>query len=595
MGHNRKIDPNDQRKLDKSTLKTLKRLSKYLKPHVFLIFLTVIFGIVGTIFDILGPLIMGNTTNYVIDSLSEGNFLLGKFMNFIYKLIIIFLISYFAEMLRLKISNKVKVSIIYTMREDLSKKLKSLPISFFDKNPVGDLMSRMTSDIQTLADSLNQVLNQIFNSLVVIVGITIIMLSISPILTLITIFVIPLTALFSVRILKKSQELFSIQYKDLGNLNSHIEEMISANKLVKAYNFEESALNAFLEKNERLKESSKKSDFLSGIIMPISMFINNAGMVGVSIGGSYMILKGSLNIGNFQSFVQYARRFTRPVQMVTEILNVLQSGIAASERIFKVLDAEEKRAYELSKVDINNLRPSVEFKNVTFSYNKKDIIIDDFSLDIKEGSTTALVGETGSGKTTLVNLLMRFYEPDKGSILIDGVDIKDISDRDLRTFISMVLQDTWLFKGTIGDNISYGRESLTDAEIKKYAQNAYADDFIMKLNGDYNFKLEEDGEGISEGQKQLITIARALALSPKILILDEATSSIDTKTERSIQKAMEKLVEGRTSIIIAHRLSTIINADQIVVLKDGKIIEKGKHFELLERGGYYKELYTSQF
>lgn len=334
-------------------------------------------------------------------------------MNFIYKLIIIFLISYFAEMLRLKISNKVKVSIIYTMREDLSKKLKSLPISFFDKNPVGDLMSRMTSDIQTLADSLNQVLNQIFNSLVVIVGITIIMLSISPILTLITIFVIPLTALFSVRILKKSQELFSIQYKDLGNLNSHIEEMISANKLVKAYNFEESALNAFLEKNERLKESSKKSDFLSGIIMPISMFINNAGMVGVSIGGSYMILKGSLNIGNFQSFVQYARRFTRPVQMVTEILNVLQSGIAASERIFKVLDAEEKRAYELSKVDINNLRPSVEFKNVTFSYNKKDIIIDDFSLDIKEGSTTALVGETGSGKTTLVNLLMRFYEPDK--------------------------------------------------------------------------------------------------------------------------------------------------------------------------------------
>lgn len=595
MGHNRKIDPNDQRKLDKSTLKTLKRLSKYLKPHVFLIFLTVIFGIVGTIFDILGPLIMGNTTNYVFDSLSEGNFLLGKFMNFIYKLIIIFLISYFAEMLRLKISNKVKVSIIYTMREDLSKKLKSLPISFFDKNPVGDLMSRMTSDIQTLADSLNQVLNQIFNSLVVIVGITIIMLSISPILTLITIFVIPLTALFSVRILKKSQELFSIQYKDLGNLNSHIEEMISANKLVKAYNFEESALNAFLEKNERLKESSKKSDFLSGIIMPISMFINNAGMVGVSIGGSYMILKGSLNIGNFQSFVQYARRFTRPVQMVTEILNVLQSGIAASERIFKVLDAEEKRAFELSKVNINDLRPSVEFKNVTFSYNKKDIIIDDFSLDIEEGSTTALVGETGSGKTTLVNLLMRFYEPDRGSILIDGVDIKDISDRDLRTFISMVLQDTWLFKGTIADNISYGRESLTGAEIKKYAQNAYADDFIMKLNGDYNFKLEEDGEGISEGQKQLITIARALALSPKILILDEATSSIDTKTERSIQKAMEKLVEGRTSIIIAHRLSTIINADQIVVLKDGKIIEKGKHFELLEKGGYYKELYTSQF
>ena len=595
MGHNRKIDPNDQRKLDKSTLKTLKRLSKYLKPHVFLIFLTVIFGIVGTIFDILGPLIMGNTTNYVFDSLSEGNFLLGKFMNFIYKLIIIFLISYFAEMLRLKISNKVKVSIIYTMREDLSKKLKSLPISFFDKNPVGDLMSRMTSDIQTLADSLNQVLNQVFNSLVVIVGITIIMLSISPILTLITIFVIPLTALFSVRILKKSQEFFSIQYKDLGNLNSHIEEMISANKLVKAYNFEESALNAFLEKNERLKESTKKSDFLSGIIMPISMFINNAGMVGVSIGGSYMILKGSLNIGNFQSFVQYARRFTRPVQMVTEILNVLQSGIAASERIFKVLDAEEKRAFELSKVDINNLRPSVEFKNVTFSYNKKDIIIDDFSLDIKEGSTTALVGETGSGKTTLVNLLMRFYEPDKGSILIDGVDIKDISDRDLRTFISMVLQDAWLFKGTIGDNISYGRESLSEAEIKKYAQNAYADDFIMKLNGDYNFKLEEDGEGISEGQKQLITIARALALSPKILILDEATSSIDTKTERSIQKAMEKLVEGRTSIIIAHRLSTIINADQIVVLKDGKIIEKGRHQDLLDQNGFYKDLYSSQF
>ena len=499
-----------------------------------------------------------------------------------------------AEFLRLKIANKVKVSIIYTMRADVSKKLKDLPVAFYDKNPLGDLLSRMTNDIQTIGDSLNQVLNQVFNSLVVVLGILIIMLRISPMLTLITVLIIPATILASVSIIKKAQALYSIQYKDLGDINTHIEEIFSSNKLVKAYNYQDQALKDFEEKNERLRESAAKSDFLSGITMPISFFINNLGLVATAMVGAFEIINGSLDIGSFQSFYEYSRKFNRPIQLITEMLSILQSGIAAAERVFELLDGEEEVQKALADVDVNDLKAKLDFNDVRFSYGDKEVI-KGISFSAQAGSKIAIVGPTGSGKTTLVNLLMRFYDVDSGEILLDGVNIENIKRSDLRENISMVLQDTWLFQGTVLENISYGTKGASRDHVIKAAKSAYAHDFISKLPQGYDTILEENGSNISEGQKQLITIARALLKNPRILILDEATSSIDTRTERLIQKAMDQLVLGRTSFIIAHRLSTIIKADMILVLKDGRIIEKGNHEDLLKQNGFYKDLYSSQF
>lgn len=594
MPRGKDVDPKDQRKIDKESLKILLRLLAYLKAHKLLIILTMVFGLIGTVFEIIGPYIMGNTTNYVVEGIKNNNFEIFEFLKYIYLLIFIYLLSYVAEIVRMKIGNKVKVSVVYTLREDVSQKMKRLPVSFFDKNPVGDLLSRMTSDIQTIGDSLQQIINQIFNALVIVVGITVIMFYISPLLTIITILAVPATILASISIIKKAQKLYALQYKDLGEINSHIEEMFSSNKLVKSYNYEAQALGEFVEKNERLRESAAKSEFLSGVTMPIALFINNLSIVAIAIVGAFQILKGQINIGNFQSFVQYSKKFNRPIQVLTELLSILQSGIAASERVFQVLDGEEEKKEFDDSIEIKDLKPQVSFNNVSFGY-EEELIIKDLSVDIDAGLTVAIVGPTGSGKTTLVNLIMRFYETNKGSISIDGIDIQKISRDKLRSYIAMVLQDTWLFQGTIAENIAYGSENVSREEIIKAAKNAYAHDFIMKLPEGYNSVLEENADNISEGQKQLITIARALIANPKILILDEATSSIDTRTERLIQKAMERLVKGRTSFIIAHRLSTIIKADLILVIKDGTIIEKGSHEELLNKEGFYRELYTSQF
>ncbi len=587
------LNPEDARKFDKNTFRTLKRLFSYLSPHKFLLLLSILFGIFGTAFDIMGPFIMGNTTNYVVENYQSGiDF--SYFMRFIYILIGLYVLSYIAGYIRMRLGNTVKVSIVYEMREDVSQKLKKLPISFYDQNQTGDLLSRMTNDIQTIADGLTQVINQLFNSLVIIIGITGIMLYISPMLTLITILVIPLTILASFKIVQESQKLYSVQWKDLGELNSHIEEMYSSNKLVKSYNYEDESLEQFNLKNERLRASASKSEFLSGITVPISMFINNIGVVGVAVVGAYFVLTGRINIGNFQSFAQYSKRFTRPIISMTDILSVLQSGIAAAERVFEILDADEESLEKVGESKISDLKPSVEFENVSFGYTD-EMVIKNLDLNIKEGSNVAIVGPTGSGKTTLVNLLMRFYDVDEGSIKIGGVDIRDFSRSSLRNYLSMVLQDSWLFEGTVAENISYGNEDATMEEIIQASKNSYAQDFILKLPNEYDTILEENASNISEGQKQLLTIARALIANPKILILDEATSSIDTRTERLIQKAMDNLVEGRTSFIIAHRLSTIINADIILVLKDGEIIEKGSHKELINQDGFYKELYYSQF
>lgn len=589
-----KVDPKDQRKIDRDTFITIKKLFKYLRPHRTFMIFTIVLGIIGTGFEVIGPFIMGNTTNYVIESFKANSFQIQNFLKYIYILLGLYVLSYLAETFRLRIANRVKVSIVYELREELSRKMKKLPVSFFDKNPVGDMLSKMTNDIQTIGDSINQVVDQIFNSLVVIIGVLAIMLYISPILTLITILVVPLTILASVKIVRESQKSYSLQYKNLGEMNSHIEEIFSSNKLVKAYNYEEHSLNEFLEKNEKLRKSAARSEFLSGITVPIATFINNLGVVGISIVGAYLLLKGKINIGNFQSFTQYSRRFTRPIQEITNIMSVLQSGIAASERVFEVLEAKEEIEDSKEDISIEEIRPNIKFENISFGYNEEKII-KNLSLDIKEGSTVAIVGPTGSGKTTLVNLIMRFYDVSEGKISIDGIDIKSFRRTDLRNYLSMVLQDTWLFEGTIAENIAYGKDNVSKKEIVEAAKNAYAHDFIMKLPNEYETVLEENASNISEGEKQLITIARALIANPKIMILDEATSSIDTRTEKLIQKAMEKLVEARTSFIIAHRLSTIVNADLILVLNNGTIIEKGSHKELLEQNGFYKELYSSQF
>lgn len=590
----RKVNPKDQRKLDKESFKILKRLFTYLSPFKLGIFFIIAFGLLGTVFEILGPLLMGKATNIIVAGFKEKNFLWASFIKIIYLLLILYGLSALAEFLRLKIANKVKVSIIYTMRADVSKKLKDLPVAFYDKNPLGDLLSRMTNDIQTIGDSLNQVLNQVFNSLVVVLGILIIMLRISPMLTLITVLIIPATILASVSIIKKAQALYSIQYKDLGDINTHIEEIFSSNKLVKAYNYQDQALKDFEEKNERLRESAAKSDFLSGITMPISFFINNLGLVATAMVGAFEIINGSLDIGSFQSFYEYSRKFNRPIQLITEMLSILQSGIAAAERVFELLDGEEEVQKALADVDVNDLKAKLDFNDVRFSYGDKEVI-KGISFSAQAGSKIAIVGPTGSGKTTLVNLLMRFYDVDSGEILLDGVNIENIKRSDLRENISMVLQDTWLFQGTVLENISYGTKGASRDHVIKAAKSAYAHDFISKLPQGYDTILEENGSNISEGQKQLITIARALLKNPRILILDEATSSIDTRTERLIQKAMDQLVLGRTSFIIAHRLSTIIKADMILVLKDGRIIEKGNHEDLLKQNGFYKDLYSSQF
>lgn len=590
----RKVNPRDQRKLDRESFKILKRLFTYLSPFKLGIFFIIVFGLLGTVFEILGPLLMGRATNIIVAGFKEKNFIWENFIKIIYILIILYGLSALAEFLRLRIANKVKVSIIYRMRADVSKKLKDLPVAFYDKNPLGDLLSRMTNDIQTIGDSLNQVLNQVFNSLVVVLGILIIMLRISPLLTLITVLIIPATVLASVSIIKKAQKLYSIQYKDLGDLNTHIEEIFSSNKLVKAYNYQDQALKDFEEKNERLRDSAAKSEFLSGITMPISFFINNLGLVVTAMVGAFEIIKGNLDIGSFQSFYQYSRKFNRPIQLITEMLSILQSGIAAAERVFELLDGEEEVQKDLANVNVNELKAKLDFKDVRFSYGDKEVI-KGISFSAQDGSKIAIVGPTGSGKTTLVNLLMRFYDVDSGEILLDGVNIENIKRSDLRENISMVLQDTWLFQGSVLENISYGTKGASREDIIKAAKSAYAHDFISKLPQGYDTILEENGSNISEGQKQLITIARALLKNPRILILDEATSSIDTRTEKLIQKAMDQLVLGRTSFIIAHRLSTIIKADMILVLKDGKIIEKGRHQDLLDQNGFYKDLYSSQF
>ncbi len=477
----------------------------------------------------------------------------------------------------------------------MDKKLSKLPLKYYDSNQTGDILSRVTNDVDTISTTLQQTLTQLITSVISVIGIFIMMMTINWVMTLVTILVLPIGIMATKTIAKKSQDYFRIQSNKLGELNGHIEEMYSGHSIVKAYNMEDRSLESFDNINEDLYESSYKAQFISGIIRPIMVLINNIGYVIVSVIGGLFAISGKISIGEIQAFVQYSGQFMQPIIQAADVINTIQSTIASAERVFEVLDEEEEVQALETEIGEREVSGRVEFKDVFFSYNKEEELIKDMNIKVEPGDTVAIVGPTGAGKTTLVNLLMRFYEIDSGEILIDGVNIKDMSRFQLRETFGMVLQDTWLFNGSIRDNIAYGKKDASDVEVYKAAKLAQADYFIRTLSDGYDTILDEDAGNISQGQKQLLTIARAIIADPRIMILDEATSSVDTRTEVLIQKAMDTVMEGRTSFVIAHRLSTIRNADIILVMDQGRIIEQGSHKELMEEAGFYYELYNSQF
>ena len=489
----------------------------------------------------------------------------------------------------------VSQKLTYTMRKEISEKIDRLPMGYFDKMTHGEILSRITNDVDTLSQSLNQSATQVITSVATIIGVLVMMLSISPLMTVIAILILPLSMGLIGMIVKRSQRYFKEQQEYLGYVNGQVEEVYGGHNIVKAFNKEDDVIDEFDRDNDRLYRSAWKSQFLSGMMMPIMQFVGNLGYVAVVILGGYLAIKKTIEVGDIQSFIQYVRNFTQPIQQVAQVANMLQSTAAASERVFEFLEEPEEEAAPENPVVLKNPEGAVEFEHVHFGYNPEHTIIHDFSVKVEPGQKIAIVGPTGAGKTTMVKLLMRFYDVSGGSIKVDGHDIREFDRGELRRMFGMVLQDTWLFKGSIEDNIRYGKLDATHEDVVKAADAAYAHRFIQTLPGGYGMELNEEASNVSQGQKQLLTIARAILADPKILILDEATSSVDTRTEVRIQKAMDNLMKGRTSFIIAHRLSTIRDADLILVMKEGDIVEMGRHEELLAKNGFYADLYNSQF
>ena len=581
---------------------TLKKLFVYLKPYYFKLAVVIIFAVGSTIFTIVGPKILAKAT----DKLSEG--IMAKVSNtggidfdYIGMICLIlvgfYLVSALFSFIQGFITSSISQKVAYDLRSSLSKKMSRMPLSYFDRHSSGDTLSRVTNDIDTIAQSLNQSLSQVITSSVTVVGIFIMMLTISVKMTLIAVLVLPLSMLLIMFVMKHSQKYFSRQQKSLGAVNGHIEEMYGAHDVVKAFNGEEDSVKTFNEYNDALYDSAWKSQFLSGLMQPLSNFVGNLGYVSVCLLGGFLAGGNTITIGDIQAFIQYVRQFNQPIAQLAQTMNMLQSTAAAAERVFEFLEEEEleTETVKIEKNEVEKLHGSVTFNQVNFGYLPEKTIIHDFNMHVHAGQTVAIVGPTGAGKTTIVKLLMRFYELNKGSIMIDGHDIKDFSRHDLRSLFGMVLQDTWLFNGTIKENLMYGKLDASDEEVRNACEMAYVDHFVNTLENGYDTILDEETSNISQGQKQLLTIARAFLKDPKILILDEATSSVDTRTEVLIQKGMEKLMEGRTSFVIAHRLSTIRDANTIIVMKDGDIVEIGNHDELLEKGGFYASLYQSQF
>ena len=510
-------------------------------------------------------------------------------------LLVLYIISTVFSLIQGFAMSGIAQKVSYKMRKEISEKINRMPLKYFDTKTHGEVLSRVTNDVDTVSQTLNQSMSQIITSATTLIGVLIMMFSINWIMTLVALLIVPVSLGLISIVVKKSQRYFKSQQEYLGHVNGQVEEVYSGHNIVKAFNAEEREINTFNDLNDTLYKSAWKSQFLSGLMQPIMMFVGNLGYVLVSIIGGFLAIKGAIEVGDIQAFIQYVRSFTQPIAQTAQIANVLQSTAAAAERVFEFLDEEEEVKDVENPISTKDIVGEVEFNHVHFGYNPEKIIINDFTAKVKPGQRVAIVGPTGAGKTTMVKLLMRFYEVNEGNITIDGHNIKDFSRSDLRKMFGMVLQDTWLFNGTIMENLRYGRLDASDEEVKRAAKAAHVDSFIKTLPDGYNMELNEEASNVSQGQKQLLTIARAILADPKILILDEATSSVDTRTELLIQKAMDKLMEGRTSFIIAHRLSTIRDADLILVMKDGDIIEQGNHHELLKKGGFYASLYNSQF
>lgn len=576
------------------------KLFVYMGSFKIAVFCVMVFAVISTVFNVAGPKILGRATT----ALSEG--LMGKIaqtggidFDFIGKILLLtlslYVISSLFSFLQGYIMSGITQKVCYRMRKEISEKINRMPMKYFESRTYGEVLSRITNDVDTLGMGLNQSITQIITSVATMVGVLIMMLSISSLMTLIALVILPISVTLIGIVMKKSQKFFRSQQEYLGHINGQVEENFSGHLVIKAYNKEEDIIHEFNETNKILYDSAWKSQFLSGMMHPIMMFVGNLGYAGVALCGGLLAIKGVITIGDIQAFIQYVRNFTQPIQQIAQVANQVQSMAAAAERVFEFLNEEEEDQFAENPVSTADLQGAVVFEHVKFGYKEDQIIIHDFSADIKPGQKIAIVGPTGAGKTTMVKLLMRFYDVNDGAIKIDGHNLKDFNRRELRDAFGMVLQDTWLFKGSIMENIRYGRLDATDGEVIAAARAAHAHHFIQTLPGGYDMELNEDASNVSQGQKQLLTIARAILADNRIMILDEATSSVDTRTEIRIQKAMDNLMKGRTSFIIAHRLSTIRDADLILVMKDGDIIEQGKHGELLAKDGFYAKLYNSQF
>lgn len=579
---------------------TMKKLIQYLAEYKVGLFFVAIFAIGSTIFNILGPKVLGKATteifNGLVRKISGGSGIdFEKIGRVLLLLLGLYLLSALFSFIQGYIMTGISQKLTYRMRKEISEKIHRLPINYFDKMTHGEVLSRITNDVDTLSQSLNQSATQVITSVTTIIGVLIMMLSISPLMTIVALLILPISMGMISVIVKHSQKYFMSQQEYLGHVNGQVEEVYGGHNIVKAFNKEEDVIRTFEKDNDTLYQSAWKSQFLSGMMMPIMQFVGNLGYVGVVILGGYLAMKQTIEVGDIQSFIQYVRNFTQPIQQVAQVTNMLQSTAAASERVFEFLEESEEDQTVSNPVSIEGMEGSVEFDHVHFGYYPDHTIINDFSAKVKPGQKIAIVGPTGAGKTTMVKLLMRFYDVNCGAIKIDGHDIRDFNREELRQMFGMVLQDTWLFKGSIEDNIRYGKLNATHEEVVEAAKAARVHRFVQTLPGGYQMELNEEASNVSQGQKQLLTIARAILADPKILILDEATSSVDTRTEIQIQKAMDALMEGRTSFIIAHRLSTIRDADLILVMKDGDIVEQGNHEELLQKNGFYAELYNSQF
>lgn len=579
---------------------TIKKLLAYMGNYKIALFIVMIFAVGSTIFAVVGPKILGKATTELFEGLvsklsGTGSIHFGKIGRILFILIGLYIVSAIFSFVQGWVMSGISQKMSYKLREDISKKINRMPLSYFESNTVGDVLSRITNDVDTLGQSLNQSITQLITSVCTVIGVLIMMLSISPLMTLITIIILPISVTFVAAIVKKSQRHFIAQQEYLGKINGQIEETFSGHNIVKAFNRENQELKKFHETNGILFESAWKSQFLSGIMMPIMNFVSNLGYVAVAISGAMLAANGTIAIGDIVAFIQYVKQFTQPISQMAQVSNMLQSMAAAAERIFDFLGEAEEVEETEHPVPLEDIDGRVSFEHVKFGYKEDKIIINDFNLTVDEGKMVAIVGPTGAGKTTIVKLLMRFYDVNAGTIKVGGHPIGDYRRGELREGFGMVLQDTWLFNGTIMENIRYGRLDATDEEVIAAAKAARAHRFIRALPGGYQMEINEEASNISQGQKQLLTIARAILADNPILILDEATSSVDTRTEHLIQSAMENLMKGRTSFVIAHRLSTIKNADVILVMKDGDIIEQGNHNELITKNGFYAQLYNSQF